>query len=413
MKYFLTAVCRLLLIATCIFVGAKTCLAADETLTSQLLTIDGQSRAGRLTGLTEKNLQWTAVDGKVQTVELSDVVMVTSESAWPDSLAGGGLVYLLNGDRIAASPVSLDETALTVRWRRYPAWKPLALPLETVRAFLPVVPQLPTPRERAQKLARTVYAGADCLTLGNGDEVTGELAGLADGELSLETAVGKTVVDLTGVQVVRMNAELGSFPPIKGPRMLLTLQDGSWLTLRQGTLDGELMKGKTAFGAEIELPITEVLEIRWLGRRAVWLSEIVEEKYEFQPWFSLMWPLQKNASVVGKELQLQSRNYPLGLGVHSRSVVTYQLDKEYETFQVTAGLDASASAQGSAVFQVAVDGKIVQQTKPLGANSSPESIGPIDVSNSSQLTLTVDYGPRLDISDYGNWCDPVLVRKKP
>lgn len=140
------------------------------------------------------------------------------------------------------------------------------------------------------------------------------------------------------------------------------------------------------------------------------LSDLKPVEYKFTPYLSTHWPLMQDRNVVGGELRLRGTAYPKGLGMHSKSRVTYDLKEQYSRFQAVIGIDDSAGGRGTAVFSVEVDGKRLFTSQPLTGMSPAFSVKPIDLRGKKRLTLIVDYGPRGDILDHADWCDAVLIK---
>ena len=132
--------------------------------------------------------------------------------------------------------------------------------------------------------------------------------------------------------------------------------------------------------------------------------------FKFEPFLDLGWPLRNDRNVSGGFLTLRGVEYPRGLGVHSRSSVTYRLDGKFRRFHAVLGIDDDTGGKGSAVFEVLVDGKRVFKSDVLTGTSVPVVLDRLDVAGAKLLTLRVDYATLGDIQDHANWCDAVLIR---
>jgi hypothetical protein len=320
----------------------------------------------------------------------------------------GAVIYLANGDRLAARPVAIDELAVTAAWEESSAWPAVKVPLETVRAMVLDLPKLAAVRGEllGEVLARR--AGSDAVFLRNGDRLVGTLAGLADGKWTVDGATGARRVDSGGVRAVVLDAELTSFPPLTGRRVLLTLTDGSWLTVTAPRLDGDVLDVKTAFGASLQIPLAQIAAARFLGGPARWLSEIEPAGYEFTPYLASEWPWHRDRNVLGRPLRLRGREYPLGVGLHSRSELAFPLDGGFKRLRGTLGIDDAAEGQGGVVFAVEADGRRVFESAAVGGRSDPLPLD-VNITGAKQLTLVVEFGPLADVRDYADWCDLVLL----
>jgi hypothetical protein len=143
--------------------------------------------------------------------------------------------------------------------------------------------------------------------------------------------------------------------------------------------------------------------------RAVPLSSL-QPKVEFTPYVDRRWPVRVNRTVTGEPLSIGDRSYAIGVGVHSRCRLKYDLRKQFDSFHAIAGLASSAGEPGSVEFAVELDGQEVIRTGPVERASEPLRIVNLDVRNVETMILTVDFGRNGDVLDRANWADAVLVR---
>ena len=251
----------------------------------------------------------------------------------------------------------------------------------------------------------------DLLLLTKGDRLTGELLEIGEGTVTLKATVGETVLERAGIRAIGFNPALTSFPRVAGPQTIVTLRDGSRVTARALRLaENEVFEIEAAFGATLSLPVTAVSSLRFVGGQGVDLSDLDPLEYRFTPYLSRQWPLERDHNVTGGPLVLNGTEYAKGLGLHSRSEVTYDLAGRFRRFRATAGLDASAGPRGSAVFAIDVDGRRVFTSDPQASADAPLEIGPLDVAGARRLTLIVDYGPFGDVQDHANWVDAMVIK---
>jgi hypothetical protein len=100
--------------------------------------------------------------------------------------------------------------------------------------------------------------------------------------------------------------------------------------------------------------------------------------------------------------------YAKGLGMHSRSRLTYALGQGYSEFAAEVALDATASAEGSAVCLVFVGRDLKYRSPTLRAGGPPQTVR-VPLNGGESLTLVVDYGERGDVQDYVNWLNARLI----
>lgn len=325
--------------------------------------------------------------------------------------AGDSLVLLANGDTFALRPETIDEEFLTGRGIRSPAGPVLKVPLEAVRGIVFNLPLNQGARGRviSQLFDRTDTQ--DLIILNNGDAVTGELLSLDEKSFHLRTGIGETKIDRGGVRAVGVNPELTSLPALSGEGAIVTLTDGSRFHARKLQLARpDALSLETQFGAALNVPLSTVVALQFLGGRATYLSDLEPAAYRFEPFFGLTWPLRRDRTVDGQPLRLRGVGYAKGLGMHSQSEATYRLDGKFRRFQATIGIDDGTEGKGSVIFQVLCDGKPAYTSPVLTGTSRPVALDPIDVSRVQSLKLRIDYATQGDILDHADWCDAIVVK---
>ncbi len=312
------------------------------SLPVSVVDVQGKSHAGTLTGLSPAEIA-ISIDGKPQNFTAKDVLELRFDHKRLKPHLWGAVIFLANGDRLAANPETIDDTLALARWQAFPSWKSVQVPLETIAGFILEVPEISAGRSRALGTVLDRRQNTDLADLKNGDQAGGEFLGLTEKALRLNGPVGETAIPRDSIRLVTMSRELLSLPAVKGPRMLLSLTDGSLLTATGVTLEaGNRLIAKAAFGADLDLPLSAVISIRVLGGRAVYLSDLKPARYEHKPFLAGAWELKSDRNVLGEPLRLDGREYPKGLGMHSQSAVSYDLNGEYQTFRGTVGLDDAA-----------------------------------------------------------------------
>ncbi|MSR59762.1 MAG: hypothetical protein EXS05_19320 [Planctomycetaceae bacterium] len=321
------------------------------------------------------------------------------------------LVLLADGGWLAARTIASSDEALSVRWERHPAWSPFAIALDGVRGVIFNRPENPADDARLAVRIAEHRERHDLVLLSNGDTLIGEFRGLDEQQLTLQTAAGKSAIERAGVRALAFNSELIDIERLQGEGAIVSLIDGSRFrarNLRTGALDR--LGFRTLFGVDLDLPLVAVESVRFLGGCTTYLSDLEPAEYRFEPYFDEAWPLRRDRSVQGGPLSLRGGLYPKGLGVHSQSSVTYALAGQYRWFQATIGIDDDTRGQGSARFEVLLDGKSVFKSDDLTGQSPALELKRIDVSGVKTLTLRVKFGAKADIQDHADWCDAVLVK---
>jgi hypothetical protein len=345
-------------------------------------------------------------------VRLDDLLTISFGRPSKTPAAGDPLVILANGDRLVLQPDKVTNDVLTATWHKIPSRERLEFPLETVSAIVFDLPTAADDRQRLYADLQTLPAGDDIVLLTNGDRVQGEFERLDGAFVQLKSAAGLLKVDCSRVRAIRINPDLTIAPPQPGRRLAVALRDGSRFTAHSLELIDHELKCVTSFSkAGFRISAAECVSCRVFGTRAIPLADREPAQVTFVPYLSNQWPLVKNANVLRGPLALRGVEYSSGLGVHSRSLVTYELQPADREFRATVGIDDSANGAGSVRFAIELDSRRVWESPELTGRSQPVTVPPVKLDGAKKLTLIVDFGANADVSDYADWCDAVLVRE--
>ena len=381
-------------------------VSAAETVT----TIDTKGRTMESVSLTE----WTAdriVVGESDVIAIDELLTMNFNRPSASPASGDSLIILANGDRMVARPVGVFDDELTATWQRIASRQPMKLPLETIASIIFELPTAADDRRRLFAELQTLPAGNDVVLLVNGDRVQGEFERLDGAFVQLKSATGLLKLDRARVQAIRMNPELTSTPRIEGRRLSLSLRDGSRLTARSVVLTDKGMKCETFTKQEFLLPVAECVSCNVYGVKVIPLADRDEAQYTFVPYLSHKWSLVRNANVLRGPLALRGVESGTGLGMHSRSAVTFDVQPNDREFRATVGIDDCAAGNGSVRFIVEVDGKQIWESPELTGKSAPVVVPEIKLDGGKKLTLIVEFGALGDVSDYADWCDAIIVQK--
>jgi hypothetical protein len=406
------------LVVMCVLLGpqiqagppVETGIAVEKRLV-HVTDLSGQVHRGKLIELTETTVQIASTPPV--SWKRADVLRLD----WPNQPSGlleeSPQLLLANGDRLGISPTEMDEEFLRGKWKEFAAWPKVKVPLETLRGVVLLPQRGLLERSRILSQLRDQKETNDIFYLANGDRLLGEMEGLENKTLRLKTAAGQTTLAVESVQAFGMNPELTSFPATKEPVALLFLEDGSQLTVGALRLDNaaELLNCHATFGSDLQIPLEKILSLQFLSERVIFLSDLEPAEYLSTPYFTRVWPLQRNRNAIGGPLRLENREFARGLGVHGQALVTYDLKAEYSNFQATIGIDAAADGRGSVIFRVLADGKPVFTSEVVRGKTNPISIGPLSMEGVNRLILSTDFADEGDMLDHADWCDALLIKK--
>ncbi len=311
-------------------------------------------------------------------------------------LAGGDKIY---GTISGSSP---DQLIFDTVMR-----KRIAIPLERIRACLTPKARLPKWQKHAEQLLGAAQSSQDRLLMVNGDILRGFLVRIEPEKITFEQAGREMEIDPALMVALAMVPE--PYAAGSAPRVRLEFVDGSTLTVSRvrWTPDGLDL---TFFDGSLQGLSPEALrsaEIR--GGRWIWLSSLTPSKYEHTPLLSLKWPYRIDKNVLGEPLSIGGQRFDSGIGVHSRSVLTYALGGQYREFTTQCGLDDAAGLMGDVTVSILVDGEVKWEERNIRGGTPPRAVR-INVSGAQTLKLHVDFGSNGDVGDRFDWADAALIR---
>jgi hypothetical protein len=114
----------------------------------------------------------------------------------------------------------------------------------------------------------------------------------------------------------------------------------------------------------------------------------------------------------GSPLTVGLGTYDKGLGVASNSDVKVQLNRKYDTFLATVGVDGEVYNKGSVVFQVWADGVKLWESPTVHGGDSPV-VCSVNVAGRTEMHLvTTDAGDGTD-NDHADWAFAGLIQTTP
>jgi hypothetical protein len=195
-------------------------------------------------------------------------------------------------------------------------------------------------------------------------------------------------------------------------RPTFSLPGGVAISGRWKDLDTSVWKIETPWGQELKLPAGEIQDVRFRGGKMTYLSDLSPSKVEEVPYFGHRLPWRRDVNLMGEPLKMQGHVYDRGLAVHSRCILTYDLDRRYSTFEALVGFDDAAKGKGRVDCRVFADGKALYANPDLAADGPPVKLA-IPVAGAEQLRLSVDFGRGQDTGDRVIWANARLYRESP
>jgi hypothetical protein len=119
---------------------------------------------------------------------------------------------------------------------------------------------------------------------------------------------------------------------------------------------------------------------------------------------------RQNRSIDGRTIKVDGISYRSGLGVHSDSAITYNLDGKYDVFTSVVGIDDEVNVRGRATFLVYLDGNVVYTYQFKGSFRSHTIV--LKTTDVKTMKLVVKDGRDGKDNDHADWANAYLLIKE-
>jgi hypothetical protein len=200
-----------------------------------------------------------------------------------------------------------------------------------------------------------------------------------------------------------------------GPEIVVRLRSGDLIRGRAIKLNDKGLTLHTTFMGDQTLERSTLAAIFLAGGKGsnvTWLSSLTPAKSVHTPVFDAQFPAHMDASVEGGNLNVSGFLCERGIGVHSRSQITFNLPGTPSKFVAVCGIDGETKGRGEVSAKVLADGKEVWSVGSLSGKDAPRIIPAIELGTAKTLDLEVDYGADGDDSgDHFDWGWAAIVGK--
>jgi hypothetical protein len=375
-------------------------LGAAPAFAARALTVEDEVIEGELLGLDASPTLTLSVQGKPRRIPCGDLLALEIHQGEPERQPTHASAVLRSGGRLQGLIRGGTGRTLTLRGTLFES---LECPLEAIaRVELPV-PQPSTAFRPAEKLDR--------LLLLNGETIDGTVESVDAKTVHFRSELlGELELGLDRIAAIAFASRaVGGAAPPEGVLAIVHARDGTVIRGQLRGLKGGRLEVRALFGATLALDLEAILRVEFRGGRLVYLSDLEPAAAKETPFFDLVWHYRRDRSVDGNPLRLGTRAYPKGLGVHSRSELTYALEGAYRRFLAHVGIDEEVGGKGNVDVQVLVDGTVRFDRKGLRGSDEPVPVA-LDVAGAKTLTLRVDFGEGLDICDHVDWANARVIR---
>lgn len=265
------------------------------------------------------------------------------------------------------------------------------------------------PAAKFQKLSGEETAKTDVAVLANGDVLPCVVQDITADRVRIRSDLGELAIKTERLYGVRFAAIPGQDKQERKVQAVVESVHGEILTGEIESATEEALVLNSVFGSKARFALAAVRRVSFKNGAVIFLSDLQPERVVETPFFDVVYPYKRDKSVDGNALKLGGRAHRKGLGVHSKSEMTYLLDGGYSKFQATIGIDDEVGKKGSVVFCVLGDGKELYRSAEIVGGAEPALLD-VPVKGVKRLTLLVEFGQDFHIADHADWADARLVR---
>ena len=384
-------------------------------------TIADEAVRGELVRLSPRDgLVLRTAPGKELQVPFEDLVRLETDTTVSSRGRRDSTFTLSNGDVLFGTVAggSDEEVEIdTVDLGR------VSIPLESLARFESARADTNAYRESVAWLHRPGASAAedDHILLTNGDVVRGLITGIDGDGIVIDTAWGDTGGSAeTAVPHRLIVAALLVSPRAADPArpfVHVTLRSSGRITVTDLRWSGQTVRVRPlgvqpASGAQEErlrIEAERIVRLEVIGGRWETLSRHRPISYQHTPMLSLGWEYQNDRNVLGGPIRVAGSRFEHGIGVHSRSVLVYDLRGEYSQFVASFGIDDQSGPYADVTVSIRVDGRsrLVESHVRRGRLYGPVRL---DVTGANRIELITDFGANGDLQDRFNWVEPALIR---
>ncbi len=156
-------------------------------------------------------------------------------------------------------------------------------------------------------------------------------------------------------------------------------------------------------------PVADLPRLFVVGGDRVYLSDMTPSLVETEGAFGATWAYGVDKQIDGSQIRLNATSYEKGLVIHSKSLLEWSLNGQYETFTATIGIADDFHYEGNCAVSLIADEQVVWHKQQLRGVDGIQRVH-LPVDDVRTFTIQVDYGERFDIGDHCVFAEAHLVR---
>jgi hypothetical protein len=325
-----------------------------------------------------------------------------------DSIPPQVLVHLEAGDRLRAELLGLDSDSIKLRT----AWmQQIEIPLLHVLGIEFGKSLSTDTKQKIEQQLRSAGTDDVAVVLGQDDSATtvsGNVQGFEGGKLRFSYQG-----EVRSINQPRLAAIVfAAHPPTRNalaPYQVFQFATGDRISGLWNAIESDSFGVLATWGSQLDLPGNSVTDVTFRNGKMIYLSDLEPVAVEEVPYFGRVVPHRRDQNLDGGALKMKGKTYAKGLAVHSRCVLTYAIDGQFQSLKCLLGFDESAGDRGRVLCRVTGDGKELFADPDLRSGAEPKPLE-VAVTGIRQLVLEVDFGAGEDTCDRVIWADARLFR---
>jgi hypothetical protein len=335
-------------------------------------------------------------DGRRMLVPLERFLEIARPASATESAEKFAL-YLANGDLVRGEPIGTARDTLS--WKSS-ALGQLDISLRDVRAMVA--------RGRTAE-GLEAERREDTVLMANGDRVSGIVSSIDSGKVVM-AETGATVAIAAVSHILFAAPAQKKRPAARAFRVKLT--DGSTFSAPGVRLEGERLTLLLEGQGKRDLSLAAVTVIEQTNGPVAWLSAIAADRAEHIPFLDESFPPRMDRTVEDKPIRLGKTTFARGIGVHSHTVLEWELDGGFEALRTQYAIDEGRNEKADVTVRIKLDGKTVHERENFRAGVLSDVVM-IPLAGARRLTLEAAYGGGIHTQGRLNWIEPALLRKMP
>lgn len=186
--------------------------------------------------------------------------------------------------------------------------------------------------------------------------------------------------------------------PARPANIAVRLRDGAVLCGRITAGDETGVSLASSVLGTLSLEWSEILRVEVRSERLVLLTDLRMARYEMQPLLGVRVDAGIDHAPGGGPLTLRGQPLARGLVLHSRALAAYEIGGRFRQFAARVAIVDEMRMRGDAAVRVRGDGRVLWEAERVRGGEAPRDVL-VDIGGVKELTLEVDYGRDLDLSD--------------